>query len=98
MCEDLGRQTTSNGKLKQEIGLTDDTKECIKLTLWGDQFDQIDFSKPFPMIIRNGVLTEYCGEKQLKVGRLTAIWFDAQVDCAINLKKWFDEELNKLKK
>lgn len=96
--KDWGQESTSNGKLKRDILLTDKTKECINLTLWGDSCTNMDFSNQLPVIIRNGVISEYSESKYIKCGRTTTIWINPDVAIAGELKKWFDEEFEKLSK
>jgi hypothetical protein len=86
------------GKLKRDILLTDKTKECIFLTMWGDRCNNLDFSTLTPVIIRNGVVTEYQGIKYLKCGQSTTVWFNPDIADAVELKKCFDSEFEKLPK
>jgi hypothetical protein len=75
--------------LKRDILLTDKSKECINLTLWGDFYETMDFSKQLPVIIRKGVISEYSGNKYIKCGQTTTIWFDPDIAIAVELNKWF---------
>lgn len=96
--KDWGQETTTTGKLKRDILLTDKTKECINLTLWGDLCNNFDFSTQLPVIIRKGVVTEYEGNKYLKCGQTTTCWVDPDIAFAVELKEWFDTEFQKIPK
>lgn len=77
--------------------ITDKSKSCILLTLWGDSYNNIDFSRYSSVLIGNGIVTECSGYKAINTLPSTVVQINPPTQVAIDLKMWFDEEVKTIK-
>lgn len=92
-----GQQIVGQNKMKRELTLTDKSKECIMLTLWGDAYEKFDHTGTC-VLIHNGVINSYNGIKAISCTPNTLFWPEPEVPMANELKIWFAEELKQMNK
>lgn len=89
-------ETVAHNKLKRELTLTDKSKKCIVLTLWGDAYEDFNNSGTC-VLIHNEIFKEYNGIKTITCAPNTLFWQDPDIDMARELQSWIDQEINKPK-
>lgn len=95
IAENWGEQIVGQNKLKRDLSLTDESKQCIVFTLWGSACEKFDYTGTC-VLIHNGVINEYNDIKTISCGRNTLFWHEPDIAIANELKSWFDDELKKL--
>ena len=74
IAENWGQEIVGqNNKLKRDLSLTDESKECIVITLWGSAYEKFDYTGTC-VLIHNGVVNEYNGIKTISCQRNTLFW------------------------
>lgn len=95
VAENWGGQIVGQNKFKRDLSLTDESKECIVVTLWGSAFEKFEYTATC-VLIHNGVVNEYNGIKTISCAPNTLFWHDPDIAIANELKSWFDDELKVL--
>ena len=80
-----------NNKVKRDLSLTDRSKECIILSLWGSEYNEFD-SEEITVIINNCVVNDYNGLRSINCAQRTLFWPNPDTNDAKELKSWFDIE------
>lgn len=96
IAKNWGVEIVGDNKVKLELTITDRSKECINLTLWGKTYEDFG-SEGSAFVIRNGVINEYLGVKSINCTPHTLFWNKPDLKIATDLSEWFDEEIKKLK-
>lgn len=94
IAKNWGQEIVGQNKLKRELSLTDKSKKCVVVTLWGAAYSDFENTGTC-VIIHNGVINEYNGTKTISCRPNTLFWHNPDVDEAKDLKSWFDEEMIK---
>lgn len=95
IAENWGQQMVGQNKLKRDLSLTDTSKECIVLSLWGSAYEAFDYTGTC-VLIHNGIVNQYNGIKTISCAPNSLFWPNPQIKAANDLKLWFDEEVLKL--
>lgn len=95
IAENWGEQIVGQNKLKRDLSLTDDSKECIVVTLWGNAHEEFDYTGTC-VLIHNGVVNQYNDTKTISCAPNTLLWHNPDIATANDLKSWFDQELKTL--
>lgn len=51
VVKNWGKEIVGDNKIKQDLTLTDKSKECIILSLWGDEYNNVNFEE-IPSILK----------------------------------------------
>ncbi|XP_037050427.1 replication protein A 70 kDa DNA-binding subunit-like [Bradysia coprophila] len=91
IVKNWGKEIIGDNKVKRDVTITDKSKECIILTLWGEEYDEFD-SEEIPIIIHNGVVHDYNESRTITCAARTLFWRNPSNSAAEELKLWFDDE------
>lgn len=93
----MGAKVVGGNKVKRQLVLTDRSKECILLTLWGSDTEKFDLSGK-SVVVHNGIVNDFNSTRSINCGKNTLFWIDPEIEDAKSLKTWFDLEMIQLNK
>lgn len=94
VAHNWGSKKVGECNMKRELSLTDESKECIVMTLWGEKYNNFDADKTC-VLVHNGIVVEFNGTKTVNCAKNTLFIENPDMKIAKDLQSWFTDELKK---
>ncbi|XP_037025602.1 replication protein A 70 kDa DNA-binding subunit-like isoform X2 [Bradysia coprophila] len=94
IARNWGSQSVGQNKIKRDLTITDYSKQCILLTLWGTAYNDFE-SEGTPVLIHNGILNEYNGSKTITIAQNTLFIPSPDIKIAQDMMTWYEQEIKK---
>lgn len=93
VCYDWSTQNVGFNKKKRILTITDETKECVGVTLWGANCDKFTGEIGDCIALHNGVVGEFNGDKLINCSFNSSFIVEPDFECVCALKKWYQNAI-----
>lgn len=90
VCYDWGIQIVGQNKKKRLLTITDESKECIGVILWGNKSESFTGEIGASILIHNGVVGDFKDDKFITCAPNTLLVANPNLPIINELKVWYE--------